>query len=160
MTTPTLSVLLERIGEYKRKFYLNQLIKGVIFAAAFVLSAYLFVNTLEYFGRFSSGVRAALFYGFIGILGYALVRWVAIPIFHLWGLRKSLSDEEAASQIGSFFPEIGDKLVNTLQLRGLSGQQTDLIEASIQQKSKQLMIVRFSDAIKIEQNRRYLKYAV
>ncbi|WP_298357740.1 DUF4175 family protein [Runella sp.] len=159
MNNPTSSVLLERIGEYKRKFYLNQLVKGVIFAAAFVLSAYLFVNTIEYFGRFSSSVRGTLFFGFLAILGYALVRWVAVPLVHLYGLTKSLSNEEAAGQIGNFFPEIGDKLVNTLQLRNLSGVQTDLIEASIQQKSKQLMIVRFSDAIKIDQNRRYLKYA-
>ncbi|MFN4147043.1 MAG: ATPase, partial [Runella sp.] len=159
MNTQTLTVLLERIGEYKRKYYFNQLIKGVIFAVAFVLSAYLFVNTLEYFGRFSSTVRATLFFGFLGILGYALVRWVAVPLVHLYGLRKSLSDEDAASQIGAFFPEIGDKLLNTLQLRNLSGSQTDLIAASIEQKSKQLMIVRFADAIKIDQNRRYLKYA-
>ncbi|AEI46588.1 DUF4175 family protein [Runella slithyformis] len=160
MKTQTLSVLQERIGEYKRKFYLNQLVKGVIFAAAFVLSAYLFVNTIEYFGRFSSAVRGTLFFGFLAILGYALARWVVTPLVHLYGLRKSLSDEEAAGQIGNFFPEIGDKLLNTLQLRNLSGAQTDLIEASIQQKSKQLLIVRFSDAVKIDQNRRYLKYAI
>lgn len=160
MKTQPLSVLQERIGEYKRKFYLNQLVKGVIFAAAFVLSAYLFVNTIEYFGRFSSAVRGTLFFGFLAILGYALARWVVTPLVHLYGLRKSLSDEEAAGQIGNFFPEIGDKLINTLQLRNLSGAQTDLIEASIQQKSKQLLIVRFSDAVKIDQNRRYLKYAI
>ena len=75
MKPQTPSVLLERIGEYKRKYYLNQLVKGVIFAAAFVLSAYLFVNTIEYFGRFSSSVRGTLFFGFLAILGYALVRW-------------------------------------------------------------------------------------
>ena len=160
MKTQNLSVLQERIGEYKRKYYLNQLVKGVIFAAAFVLSTYLFVNTVEYFGRFSSTVRATLFFGFLAILGYALVRWVVTPLVQLYGLRRSLSDEEAAGQIGNFFPEIGDKLLNTLQLRSLSGDQTDLIEASIQQKSKQLLIVKFSDAVKIEHNRRYLKYAV
>jgi len=159
MKIQTPSVLLARIDEYKRKFYLNQLIKGIIFTAAFTLSAYLFVNTIEYFGRFNSTFRAVLFYSFFGVLGYALVRWVIIPLVHLYGLSKPFSDEEAAGQIGRFFPEIGDKLINTLQLRNLSGTQTDLIEASIQQKSKQLMIVRFSDAIKINQNRRYLKYA-
>lgn len=103
MKTQPLSVLQERIGEYKRKFYLNQLVKGVIFAAAFVLSAYLFVNTIEYFGRFSSAVRGTLFFGFLAILGYALARWVVTPLVHLYGLRKSLSDEEAAGQIGNFF---------------------------------------------------------
>ena len=34
----------------------------------------------------------------------------------LYGERKPLSNELAADQIGKFFPEVGDKLVNTLQL--------------------------------------------
>lgn len=159
MKTESIAILLDRIAEYKRKYYINQLVKGTIFSAALVLSVYLLVNTVEYFGRFSSTMRAILFFSFLAVLGYALVRWVIMPLVYLYGLRRTLSDEEAAAQIGNFFPEIGDKLLNTLQLRGLSSSQTDLIEASIQQRSKQLLIVRFSDAVKIEQNRRYLKYA-
>jgi hypothetical protein len=159
MTENTIAGLLAQIADYKRKYYQNQLVKGVIFSAALVLTAYLFVNTLEYFGRFSTTVRGALLFGFLGALGYALWEWVAKPLIGMYGLRKPLSDEAAAVQIGQHFPQIGDKLLNTLQLRGLSGSQTDLIEASIRQKSKQLLIVRFSDAIKINENRRYLKYA-
>jgi hypothetical protein len=160
MTNPTIANLLERIGEYRRKYYQNQLIKGVIFTLGLVLSAYLLVNTVEYFGRFSTSVRSILFFGFVATLGYALVRWVAVPLVHLYGLRQPISDEAAAVQIGNFFPEIGDKLLNTLQLRSLSGTQTDLIEASIKQKSKQLLVVRFADAIKINENRKYAKYAI
>ena len=148
-----------QIADYKRKYYQNQLIKGVIFSAALILTAYLFVNTLEYFGRFNTTVRGALLFGFVGALGYALWQWVAVPLVGMYGLRKPLSDEAAAVQIGQSFPQIGDKLLNTLQLQRLSNSQTDLIEASIRQKSKQLLIVRFSDAIKINENRRYLKYA-
>lgn len=159
MQNNTTASLQAQIADYKRKYYQNQLIKGVIFSAALILTAYLFVNTLEYFGRFNTTVRGALLFGFVGALGYALWLWVAVPLVGMYGLRKPLSDEAAAVQIGQSFPQIGDKLLNTLQLQRLSNSQTDLIEASIRQKSKQLLIVRFSDAIKINENRRYLKYA-
>ena len=159
MNNDTTAGLLAQIGDYKRKYYQNQLVKGIIFSAALLLSAYLFVNTLEYFGRFNSTLRGALLFGFLGVLAYALWLWVVTPLVGMAGLRKPLTDETAAAQIGQYFPQIGDKLLNTLQLQKLSGVQTDLIEASIRQKSKQLLIVRFSDAIKINENRRYLKYA-
>lgn len=152
--------LLERIREYRTKFYQNQLLKGIIFSVALLMSAYLFVNTLEYFGRFSSPVRGLLLLSFLIILGFSVIKWVFTPIIHLYGLKKTISDEDAAIQIGRYFPEIGDKLLNTLQLGKISNHSSDLIEASIQQKSNQLMIVRFSDAIQLGENKKHLKYAV
>lgn len=152
--------LLDRIREYRTKFYQNQLLKGVIFSVALLFSAYLFVNTLEYFGRFSSPVRGILLLSFLLLLAFSVVRWVITPIIYLSGLKNILSDEEAAVQIGHHFPEVGDKLLNTLQLGKISNQKSDLIEASIKQKSNQLMIVRFSDAVHLEENKKYLKYAI
>ncbi|MGV3559648.1 DUF4175 family protein [Larkinella arboricola] len=156
----SIQTLLLRIEEYRKKFYINQIAKGAIFFIAFSLSIYLLMNTAEFFGRFSSPVRGMLFFGSLAVIAFALYYWVINPLIHLYGLGKSLSHEEAAQQIGRFFPEVGDKLLNTLQLRALSRQQSDLLEASINQRSKQLLIVRFADAIQINQNRRFVKYAV
>ncbi|MBU1822871.1 MAG: ATPase, partial [Bacteroidetes bacterium] len=155
-----MSALLLRIQEYRQKYYQNRLLKGLIFTAALLLTAFLAVNAIEYFGRFSSTVRGMLFFGFLALFLFSLYQWIIQPLISLYGLRKPLSDENAALQIGQYFPEIGDKLLNTLQLQSLSGQQTDLIEASIRQKSGQLLIVRFSDAIKFQENKQYVKYAV
>ncbi|RZL98742.1 MAG: hypothetical protein EOO88_60310, partial [Pedobacter sp.] len=94
------------------------------------------------------------------VLLLALYYWIINPLVHLYGIGKSLTNEEAAQQIGRFFPEVGDKLLNTLQLRALTRQQSDLLEASINQRSKQLLIVRFADAIQINQNRRFIKFAI
>lgn len=152
--------LLLRIEEYRKKFYINQIAKGAIFFIAFSLSVYLLMNTAEFFGRFSSPVRGVIFFGSLTVMLLALYYWVVNPLVHLYGLGKSLTNEEAAQQIGRFFPEVGDKLLNTLQLRALSRQQSDLLEASINQRSKQLLIVRFADAIQINQNRRFVKYAI
>jgi hypothetical protein len=158
--TPAMEGLLLRIQEYRQKYYQNQLLKGIIFSIGLLLTVFLFFNTIEYFGRFSSVVRGMLFFGFLAVLVFTFFQWVVQPLIHLYGLKKPLSDEDAALQIGSYFPEIGDKLVNTLQLRSLSGTQSDLIEASIKQKSGQLLIVRFSDAIRFNENRKRIKYAV
>ena len=156
----SMDTLLARIKEYREKYYQNLLLKGSIVSAAVLLSAYLLVNTVEYFGRFGTTVRGGLLAVFLAVFVTALYKWVVQPLVHLYGLRKPLSDEEAARQIGQYFPEVGDKLLNTLQLRSLSMAQTDLIQASIQQKAGQLLIVRFSDAIRFEENKKYLKYAV
>ena len=78
----------------------------------------------------------------------------------LYGEKKPLSNEQAADQIGKYFPEVGDKLVNTLQLtRTLDREQNELLLASINQKSKQLSFLKFADAIKINENRKYVKFA-
>ena len=159
-STTSVSTLLLRIQEYRQKYYQNRLLKGLIFSAALLLSVFLAFNALEYFGRFSSGVRGMLFFGFLAVLLFSLYQWVVQPLINLYGLRRPLTNEAAALQIGQYFPEIGDKLLNTLQLQSLTGRQTDLIEASIKQKSSQLLVVRFADAIRFQENKQYLKYAV
>lgn len=158
--TPVMEGLLLRIQEYRQKYYQNKLLKGIIFSAALLLTVYLSFTTLEYFGRFSSGVRGTLFFGFLAVLLFSFFQWVIQPLIHLLGLKKPISDEDAALQIGQYFPEVGDKLLNTLQLKNLSGTQSDLIEASIQQKSGQLLIVKFTDAIRFNENKKRIKYAI
>jgi hypothetical protein len=152
--------VLNQIKEYRQKYYQNQLLKGLIFTIAVGFSTFILISTLEYYGRFNSSVRAILFFTFILTILYSSYQWFLRPLISLYGLRTPLTDEHAARQIGAHFPEIGDKLLNTLQLGSISGAQTDLIEASIQQKSKELLVVRFSEAIHFNENKRYLNYAI
>jgi hypothetical protein len=160
MTTSPIATLLMRIEEYKRKYYLNRLIKGSIFTAAVILSAFLVFNTLEYFGHFGTTFRTILFFSFLAAFIVSIIFWVIKPLIFLYGEKKPLSNEQAADQIGKFFPEVGDKLVNTLQLtHSLDRDQNELLLASINQKSEQLGFLKFADAIKINENRKYLKFA-
>ena len=151
--------LLKSIDEYRKKYYQNQLFKGSLFAVALLLSLFLLVNTIEYFGRFNSLVRGILFFSYLTAFAYVTYRWVLSPLLFLSGITKPISDEDAARQIGQFFPSIGDKLLNALQLESLGSGQSDLIQASINQKSSQLLVVRFSEAINFAENSRYFKYA-
>lgn len=153
-------ILLQRIEEYKKRYFLNQLVKGSLFFFAILGTMYLLVNTAEFIGRFSSTGRAFLFFSFILATLVSFFFFVVRPLLSLYGLRKSLTDDEAAQQIGQFFPEVGDKLLNTLQLRRISIHESDLLQASLQQRSQQLLINRFANAIQLDKNRQFLKYAI
>lgn len=153
-------MLVQRIEEYKKRYFQNQLVKGVLFFIALLGSGYLLINTAEFIGRFDSTGRGILFFGFLLTVLAGLYLLVLRPLMSLYGLNKPLSNDEAAKQIGLFFPEIGDKLLNTLQLQRISTDQSDLLEASLNQRSQQLLINRFSNAIQISRNRQFLKYAI
>ena len=154
------TTLLQRIDEYKKRYFQNQLVKGSLFYVALLGSGYLFINTAEFIGRFNSAGRGALFFGFVLTMLIGLYLLVLRPLFSLYGLNKPLSNDEAAQQIGTFFPEVGDKLLNTLQLQRISSDQSDLLQASLNQRSQQLLINRFANAIQISRNRQFLKYAI
>ena len=149
-----------KLKGYKRKYYLNRLLKGAILSSAIILSAFLLINWLEYTVRFNSPFRAFLFFTFVIAFLYVLYRWILDPIIKLLNNRKQLSNEEAAYQIGRYFPEVSDKLLNTVQLHKLSSADNDLIIASIQQKSNEVSLFPFTQAVKYTENRRYLKYLV
>ncbi|RFS15884.1 DUF4175 family protein [Emticicia sp. C21] len=156
----SVKALFEKIDDYKRQYYKNLLIKGSLFTLALLLSSFLLLNTIEYFGRFSSVIRGALLFAFIGIVLYSLIFWVIKPILYLMHFNEPLTYEKAANEIGKFFPEVGDRLLNTLQLAQFSERENALLQASIDQKSQDLKFVRFADAVKFGENKKYLKYAI
>ncbi|MFY0651551.1 MAG: hypothetical protein JXQ96_05935 [Cyclobacteriaceae bacterium] len=73
--------------------------------------------------------------------------------------KKQISDEEAARQIGSLFPQLKDKLLNTIQLYKISKNDNSLIEASINKRIDEISVFRFSAGIKFSSNRKFIKYA-
>jgi hypothetical protein len=155
----TIQSLITQIEEYKNKYFLNKVLKGTIISASILLATYLLFNTLEYFGRFGTSVRAVLFFSFLFLFILTIFTQILKPGISLLSKKKPIDNENAAKQIGDFFPEIKDKLLNTLQLSA-SQSQNQLIQASIAQKTKQLGVVRFTDAIKIEENKKYAKFVV
>lgn len=154
------SILKAQLQEYKKKYYLNQLLKGLIFALSIILSAFIFINVLEYWVRFGNIIRATFFFGFIALFLFSLIKYIITPLYQLYNINVQLSDEVAAKQIGQYFPEIKDKLLNILQLEKLSSDKNELIFASIEQKSKSISWIPFSNAIDFNINKKYLKYVL
>lgn len=155
-------LLIEKLDQFIRKYYVNQLIRGSLYSIALILVLFLGANFLENYFYFSSGVRKLLFYSFVGISTASLAYWVFLPMLRYFRLGKTISHEQAAKIIGDHFTGVKDKLLNVLQLHHQSDQaaQRELILASIDQKSEEIKLVPFKAAINLGQNRRYLRYAL
>jgi len=157
------SFLIQKVDEFIRKYYLNKVIRGSLYLAASFFASYIFVTVAEYYGNFSPFIRTLLFYSFLFLNGSILLRWIALPLLSYYRLGSKLSHEQASQIIGQHFAHVKDKLLNTLQLKKLADEsphQKSLIEASINQKIEDLSPVPFSTAIKFNENKRYLKYAL
>ena len=153
------SALISKIERFIRKFYLNRLIQGALIGLVLMIALFLIINSIEYFSWLPQKGRLILFLLFIlGSLFVAIFHF-AIPIINLIRFRKKMSDEHAAVIIGKFFPEISDKLLNTIQLSNEFTQHSDneLLIATIEQRTEHLKPINFSDAVNLKDNYKYLK---
>lgn len=155
--TDALDQLLHQLQEFKQKFYLNMLLRGGIFAAGLLLSVFIVYSLLEYMFYFPEYVRAFLLFSFVAVVLYVFFRWIVLPASALVRLRRVLSDEQAAQQVGAYFPEIRDKLLNAIQLQQ-QDRTNELIRASIAQRSQQLLSFKFKEAVSYRENKPLLKY--
>lgn len=150
--------LIDKIEGFARKFYLNRLLQGVLIGAALWIVFFLLLNALEYFSWFSSKVRFVLLLLLVLGSAFVVVFYFLIPLFNLLRYRKKMSIEQASLLIGKFFPDIQDKLLNTVQLsQAYTGDTSnELLLATIEQRTQQLSPIRFSDAVDLRSNRKYL----
>jgi hypothetical protein len=156
-------ILIQKLDEFIRKYYRNQLIRGSLLFIAILFVSYLLFVTLEYFWNFGTVPRSILFYLFVFLNGAALLIFIADPLLKIRRIGKIISHEQAATIIGRHFGEIKDKLLNTLQLKKLaeaSDENIELLKAGIDQKILQLKPVPFIGAIDLAKNRRFLKFAL
>ncbi|UKT63567.1 DUF4175 family protein [Pedobacter mucosus] len=161
MVSNNYSDLLRKIDEFIRKFYLNKILRGSIYAAAILLALYLLVFLSLYYLNPTAGLKTIIFFTYI-FSGLLLIGFLIIkPLLSMLKLGKHLSFDEASVIIGNHFFDIKDKLLNTLQLHKLSEhfpENNQLILASIDQKILELKPVPFYTAVSINDNRKYLKY--
>ena len=156
-------LLLRKLDEFIRKHYQYHMIRGALFWLALFLASGLAFAVVEFYGHFDKGVRTGLFYLFLGLNGAGLFYWIGMPLLKLLKLGKGLSHQQAARIIGRHFPEVKDKLLNTLELYQMGAQQgadQRLIEASVNQRIEALKPIPFARAIDLRDTKRYAKYAV
>ena len=162
-TSENYELLINKIDTFIRKYYFNNLLRGLIFLGAGLFSAYVIITVGEYYGDFNTTFRTFLFYFFI-ILNLGLIAWLVIPSLMAWmRLGKTITHDQAAEIIGKHFSDVSDKLLNTLQLKKLADNSPEsraLIEASIDQKIETLKPVSFPSAVNIRENSKYLKWVI
>ncbi len=147
-----------KLEQFIRRFYTNELLKGIILFFAIGLLYLLFTLFVEYVLWLNPTARTVLFWLFVAVEIGLFAKFIAIPLAKLFKLQKGINYEDASKIIGNHFPEVNDKLLNVLQLKQHAAG-SELLLASIEQKSAELSPIPFKLAVNFKKNAKYLKYA-
>ncbi|CAH8282842.1 Glutamyl-tRNA synthetase [Mariniflexile fucanivorans] len=147
-----------KLEAFIKRYYTNELLKGAILFFAIGLLYFLFTLFIEHILWLNTTARTILFWFFVLVELGLLVKFIFIPLAKLFKLKKGINYEDASRIIGQHFPEVNDKLLNVLQLQK-STSQSELLLASIEQKSLELNPIPFKLAVNFKKNIPYLKYA-
>ena len=152
----------QKLEAFIRKYYLNELIRGVVLFIGLGLLYFLFTLFIEYFLWLKPTGRTILFWTFVGVEVFLLFRFIFFPIFKLFKFQKGIDYNDASAIIGNHFSEVKDKLLNFIQLSNPDNttDKSELLLASIEQKANALQPIPFSNAINFNSNKKYLPFAL
>ena len=153
------ALIYQKLEAFIRKFYTNELIKGILFFVGLGLFYLLFTLFVEYFLWLKPLGRTILFWTFIIVELFLAVRYILFPIFQLFKIKKGIDFNQASVIIGNHFGEVNDKLTNFLQLSN-DENSSELLIASIEQKAKTLQPIPFQNAVNFKGNRKYIPLAI
>ncbi len=147
-----------KLDRFIKRYYLSSLLKGTLlfFAIAFVyILFWIFIEYFFWMPQFGRGFVFWLFIVFVLFLSYKLI---LLPLLKYFSVLKGIDYESASRIIGDAFPEIDDKLLNTIQLSNM--EQTDVLLESISQRSSEFNPFSFENVINLKDNIKYVKFAL
>ncbi|MFL9830079.1 hypothetical protein ABS764_04370 [Flavobacterium sp. ST-87] len=152
----------QKLEAFIRKYYLNELIRGIVFFIGLGLLYFLFTLFIEYFLWLKPTARTILFWTFVGVEVILLFRYIVFPLFKLFKFKKGIDYKEASAIIGNHFSDVKDKLLNFIQLSDsdIHQNKSELLLASIEQKANALQPIPFSKAVNFNSNKKYLPLAI
>lgn len=151
--------ILEKLNQFVKKYYTKQLIKGVLLFLAIGLLFLLGVGSLEFLFWLNGDWRLLLFFLVLVVELFLLYRFILIPVLYLFRVRKGISNKEASLLIGRHFTEVDDKLYNLLELAE-DESTSELLLASIEQRSEDLGNVSFVNALDFRESFKYARYVL
>lgn len=150
--TENFNILVNKLNSFKLKYYLYQLIKGLVLSAVVLIVLFTAFSLVEYFVYLSSEIRKIIFYGFIlfGIL--LLLQFAGVPLLRLLHIIKPIDLKSSTVLIQKHFGEIKDKLLNIIELADVhdTSYSNDILLASIDQKIDELKVFDFTEAVQFK----------
>jgi len=142
----------DKLNTYIRKFYLYQLIRGLILFILLLIVYFSCVTTLEYFSYFDPKIKLGIVIITILLTLFIFIYFIIRPLIKLFGIGKRLTYYDVSSLLSKTYPEIKDKLINVVELANETKPvySVELKNASIDQKIEELKLFRFSDAIRFK----------
>ena len=155
----SLQLIQQKLEQFLSRYYLRQLLKGACLFLFFGGLLVLFVIGLEYMLWMGTVMRSLFFWLLIALLLFWFARYLLFPALQLFRLRRGLSHKDGAEIIGKHFPEVGDRLYNLLDLSE-QREKTELLLASIEQRSGELKGIPFGRAVSYTSLLRYARYVL
>lgn len=149
--------IVSKLNKFTKKYYTKLLVKGLLLFIALGVLFFIVVLGVEYFLWLNSTGRFILLFIFIAVELFLVFKFIATPLFYLLRLKNGITNKDASILIGKHFPEVGDKLYNLLDLSE-DKNKSELLLASIAQRSKNLDTVPFVKAISFKEGFKYAKY--
>ena len=110
----------DKLNSYISKFYLYQLIRGLLLFILLFVVYYSFVSALEYFNYFNPTVKLSIVVVTLFFTAFIFIFFLLIPAIKLLGVGKRLTYYDVSSQLSKTYPEIKDKLINIVELENES----------------------------------------
>ncbi len=151
--------ILERLEVFIKRYHTKLLVQGILIFLSGGLLIWLVALSLEYVLWLGSNGRLILFWCFLILEFLLLVQFVIRPLMALLGIKKGLTPEGASKLISSHFPDINDGLGNLLELAA-NRDKSELLLASIEQRSLKLAKFPFVTAVRFKQAYGYSKYLI
>lgn len=155
-------IFIEKLDRFIRKYYQNQLFRGVFLSLILVVTFFVVVSFSEYFLYLSVTIRTIIAAFSVGLLAFIAINFFILPVVRLLRIGKRISYRQAIAIISKYFPDLEDRLLNTLELTELvnsSDYESDsLLVASINQRIESIRFVPFRSAISFKENLKFLKY--
>lgn len=142
----------DKLNSYIRKFYLYQLVRGIILFIMLLLVYYSCISGLEYFSYFDPKIKSGILFITILLTLFIFFYFLILPLTKLLGIGKRLTYYDVSAQLQKTYPEIRDRLINIVELANSSDNNysSQLQQASIDQKISELKLFQFSEAIRFK----------
>ncbi|MGB1219202.1 MAG: DUF4175 family protein, partial [Flavobacteriales bacterium] len=152
-------LLIQKLNQFLRRFYLNTLIRGLIYTLALWLAVFLLASSSEYVIGMSSLARQVVFYAVVLVSMLIFWKFIIQPAYQLFRLKNRKDYNFAAQFLGEHFEDIQDKIRNVLDLKAQANtEDQELLMASIDQKMAQIKTFDFKRAVSFKDNVKYLPY--
>ena len=156
--------LIDKLDAFIRRYHRNKALRGLLLSFATLTVGAGLLLLLESVGRFGVGARTVLFCTFLLASLFLVVTQVLWPVVQWMKLGRGLTYEDAAQIVGNHFPDVKDKLLNTLQLQSqielAQGADISLLAASIDQRTEALRPLSFAAAIDTNPLLRVVRFAI
>ena len=149
------NIIENKLKHFLKRFYINELLKGLLLFFIFFSAFLTVVISIEVFLWTDSSVRTIFFWSLVLFAVFLSIKFLLNPLLVLFKFKSGMSYNEASTYIGSNFPEVSDVLLNLVQLKNETAT-TDLILASIEKKSSQIINVPFYSAVNFKNNIKYI----